>query len=415
VETPLPAQKTIVFFDLPTHYGGAQAATVPLACRLQRYYDMHFVDAYGASERFLQHVQAVGLRNHIVRPQKGPTYFGYYDRPLVRLFRIVRQTPDLWRTARALRKLLDDLAPDLIWVQAPKALLLLALSGAARHVPVAYYAHAWHRRGQFSPQQRWLIRHLADELLAVSTATGAALEQWGILAERIHVVYNYIDFDEVLSGAARPLAQPLPGLDKRPRILVPGTLLVTKGQHTAIRAAGLWKQQGADFSMWLAGDRPPGARDRFAELLHDLVRQYGLQENVHFLGWRSDVPAIMAQADIVLLPTHTEGLPRVVEEAMLLRKPVITTPVGGMGDLIIDGQTGLLAPVEDERAVCAALARLAGDSTLAQDLVQRAEQRVRELLEPAREVDRVREAFEVAMSRGPRPRWSWRRLRAVAG
>jgi glycosyltransferase involved in cell wall biosynthesis len=248
----LLAKKTVVFFDLITHYGGAQAGTVLLAQRLQRYYNVHVIDGYGTSEPFCRRLREAGLRTHIVQPQSSPKYFGYYDKPLIRLLRILRQAPSLWRLARDLGRLLGELGADLVWVNGAKALAVLVLSGATRHVPVVYYARGWYRREQYPSHHRWLIRRFAYDVLAVSTATRAALEEWGLPATRIHVVYNQVDFDEVLASAAMP-SPSLPGLDQHPRILVPAHLMREKGQHTAVCAVGLWKRQGATFSLWLAG------------------------------------------------------------------------------------------------------------------------------------------------------------------
>jgi glycosyltransferase involved in cell wall biosynthesis len=395
---PLP-KKTVAVFDFVIDYGGAPAVTVLLARQLTQYYDVHVIDAYGTCAEYLNTLRQAGLQTHVLQPQARHTYFGYCGHPLRRCLRVARQLPALGQLTRRLAGTLRAIAPRLIWVNGPKSLAFLAASGATRRLPVAFYAQGWYLPEQYSRLHRWLIKHGADDFLAVSTATGTALRRWGIAERRIHVIYNPISWEQVSADVARGVQHDLPGRQQRPCILVPGFLARTKGQHTAIRAAGLWKQRGAEFTLWIAGHEAAGSHAHYEAHLRGLVTEYGLDGCVHFLGWRRDVPAIMAQADIVLLPTHTEGLPRVVEEAMLLRKPVITTPVGGIGDLIIDGQTGLLVPVEDERAVCAALARLTADPGLAQRLVAQAHRRVSDLLEPARQLSRVRKALERVMVR----------------
>jgi hypothetical protein len=221
-------------------------------------------------------------------------------------------------------------------------------------------------------------------VLAVSTATRAALEQWGVAPGRIQVVYNQIDFDEVLASAARTPNPSLPGLDKRPRILVPAHLMRQKGQHTAIRDAGLWKRQGADFSLWLAGAQPTGARDSFEEHLKDLVRDTTCKSR-HFLGCR-DARDHGSGGHRALADAH-EGLPRVVEEAMLLRKPV--TPVGGIA---ISSSTARRTPGAGRGRACCLCRGQRGSlrTRLGADVNERPYRRVRPR---PRQVVRVRDAF----------------------
>jgi glycosyltransferase involved in cell wall biosynthesis len=85
---------------------------------------------------------------------------------------------------------------------------------------------------------------------------------------------------------------------------------------------------------------------------------------VRFLGYRADVPLLMRAADIYTLPSHREGLPRSVIEAMMSGLPVVGTAIRGTREEVVDGETGVLVPVNDARALAAALARLAGDPAL---------------------------------------------------
>jgi glycosyltransferase involved in cell wall biosynthesis len=85
---------------------------------------------------------------------------------------------------------------------------------------------------------------------------------------------------------------------------------------------------------------------------------------VKFLGKRDDVREILALTDIYALPSHREGTPRTVLEAMAMGRPVVTTDVPGCRQTVEDGVTGLLVPREDPAALAAALERLAADPGL---------------------------------------------------
>jgi len=107
------------------------------------------------------------------------------------------------------------------------------------------------------------------------------------------------------------------------------------------------------------------------EVAHEIARR-GLQDHVFLLGLRSDAAALMRCAEIVILPTHSEGFPRAVWEAQVLARPVVSTPMGGVTDLIEDGRTGLLVPMDDGPALAGAITRLCEDPALRARIVKNA-------------------------------------------
>jgi glycosyltransferase involved in cell wall biosynthesis len=97
---------------------------------------------------------------------------------------------------------------------------------------------------------------------------------------------------------------------------------------------------------------------------------------VLFAGYRDDVPALLAGCDVFCLPSRMEGMPLVVLEAMAQGKPVVATAVGGTGELVVDGETGVLVPPDDVDALAGALARLLSDSELARRMGEAGRARV---------------------------------------
>jgi len=93
-------------------------------------------------------------------------------------------------------------------------------------------------------------------------------------------------------------------------------------------------------------------------------RRVGEDERISFLGYRQDIRGILAATDINVLFSSAEGLPNTVMEAMAAGLPVVASDVGGVGCLVKDGETGLLVPRGDEKALEAALERLIGDAPL---------------------------------------------------
>jgi glycosyltransferase involved in cell wall biosynthesis len=139
--------------------------------------------------------------------------------------------------------------------------------------------------------------------------------------------------------------------------------------------------------LWLAGEgeERPALERRIASL--------GIGDRVRLLGWREDVAALLAAADMLVSSSRHEPLGNVVIEAWAAGVPVVATASAGPGALLKDDETGLLVPVEDAPALGAALARLAGDKSLRQALAARGEAAFRAEFSQARVVALYRDFF----------------------
>lgn len=184
-----------------------------------------------------------------------------------------------------------------------------------------YYRHCDHLVGNTRDLQRWIIAQ-------------------GWPAERVHFLPN---FAAELAGAA-PAA--LPGA--APRLLAMGRLHANKGFDTLIRAMALIP--GA--SLCIAGEGPERAA------LEALARECGVGDRVHLLGWRSDTGALLAACDLFICPSRHEPLGNVVLEAWSAARPVIAAAAQGPSELIQDGETGLLVPVDAVEPLATAIGLL---------------------------------------------------------
>lgn len=136
-----------------------------------------------------------------------------------------------------------------------------------------------------------------------------------------------------------------------PQLVCVGRLCEQKGQLLLVDAAHRLKQAGIDFHLVLAGDGELRAD------IEDRIRRHGLARQVHITGWISSEQVrehILASRALVL-PSFAEGLPVVLMEAMALRRPVVTTYVAGIPELVIDGDNGWLVPAGDIDALTRAL------------------------------------------------------------
>ncbi len=149
-------------------------------------------------------------------------------------------------------------------------------------------------------------------------------------------------------------------------IMTPARLHAQKGHEYLVAAAAA--VPGATFVF--AGDGPLRAD------LEAQAREAGVADRCLFLGERSDVPDLLAAADLVVLPSLFEGLPVAVLEAMAAERPVVATAIGGTDEAIASEKSGLLVPPRDAAALAAAIRRLQADPGLAGRLAAAARTRV---------------------------------------
>jgi colanic acid/amylovoran biosynthesis glycosyltransferase len=154
----------------------------------------------------------------------------------------------------------------------------------------------------------------------------------------------------VRCGIDQRFAEPAPAVSKDSRMLVcVGRLCEQKGQVLLLAAAREMAARGVDFELVLAGD------GEMRSELQGLIDTYGLGERVRITGWVSgdEVRSLLLQARGLVLASFAEGLPVVIMEAMALARPVVSTLIAGIPELVRSGQEGWLVPAGD----CAALAR----------------------------------------------------------
>jgi glycosyltransferase involved in cell wall biosynthesis len=143
-----------------------------------------------------------------------------------------------------------------------------------------------------------------------------------------------------------------------PRLVCVGRLCEQKGQLLLVSAVAKLVRQGVPIELVLAGDGEMRAE------IEALVAQYGIGAQVRITGWINgdQVREEMLAARAMVLPSFAEGLPVVVMEAMALRRPVLTTYIAGIPELVQDGKTGWLFPAGDVDAIATAMAACVGAS-----------------------------------------------------
>ena len=261
---------------------------------------------------------------------------------------------------------------DVICANSQKALFVCALAAKLSRRPLVWILHDIVTDTAFSATNRrasLAFARIFARLVAVnSEETGRAFIEAGGEADKVRIVYNGFDPAKAKlhdAGMAARLRAEL-GLGPQPLVGLFGRLSEWKGQHVFLDAlAAMEGVQAVIVGGALFGQEAYEARIR------EQASRLGLDGRVRFLGFRSDVPELMASMDVV---AHTsivaEPFGRVVVEAMMCGRPVVATRGGGVTEIIRDGETGLLVPPGDASALAAALGTILSDPALAQRLGQ---------------------------------------------
>jgi glycosyltransferase involved in cell wall biosynthesis len=195
-----------------------------------------------------------------------------------------------------------------------------------------------------SPLLKWSLKR-ADAVIAISEFVKETLVKGGLDGGTIYVVPNGIDPDDWSPGAGRVQARRDLGIPPNaPVVLTVCRLFPEKGPGDLIKALPALRAERADVRLVVVGEEMVrGYRDELERLSRDL----GVADSVLFTGRRSDVPHLMAAADIYAMPSLHEPFGLVYLEAMAMQLPVVALRSGGAPEVIEDGRTGLLSEPGD--------------------------------------------------------------------
>lgn len=292
-------------------------------------------------------------------------------------FRIVpapfQRSYDLLNHARAyrfLKHLFRAEKFDLLHVHTPLAGLIGRLAGRAAGVPkIAYTAHGFYFHDRMGAIPRTvhiglerLGARATDILMTQSSEDAETAIRLGLAPGGVaHAIGNGVDVERFRPDLAlrAPVRAELGLADDAVVAVMTGRLVAEKGYPELFAAAA----RVPSLHLWCVGSRlvsdhadPIGADIEAAEA--------AMGPRLKLLGYRADVARLLAAADLFVLPSHREGMPRSIIEAMATGLPVVATDIRGSREEVVDGATGLLVPVHDVPALAAALARLVDDAPL---------------------------------------------------
>lgn len=203
-----------------------------------------------------------------------------------------------------------------------------------------------------------LADHLTSPLVSVYISNSYAGAETlrtreRIAPEKVIVIHSGIDWSHfALPRSPGSIRHAFGVPPEVPVISSVGGLREAKGHSYLLEAVSELRSAGKEFRVWLVGDGV------LRETIERQIMQLGLERIVTLLGTRQEIPEILCESDIYCLASLWEGLPGSIMEAMSSALPVVATAVGGVPELVRDGETGLLVPSRDPKALAEALAKL---------------------------------------------------------
>ncbi len=333
----------------------------------------------------LDGLPAVGWEPLLAAPQEaGPDY-------TVPMLRSVSPRGDAAALA-ALRRAVRDARPDVVHAHSSKAgALARALRIAHPRLPVVYTPHGFAHAGHFDrPAERLAYRAVETALTPLTSRLLCVCEAERRLAaglgagRRARVVYNGVG--PPAPGAPHPEVEALRG---RGPVLAAVTLLRPgKGIDTLLDAMPAVLARHPAAQLAIAGDGP----DRVE--LEAQADRLGVAGSVRFLGMTDGSAAVLRACDVYVQPSWAESFPYSMLEAMSLRKAIVATDVGGVGEAIVDGETGRLVAPRDPAAMAAALVALLGDPARADEMAAAAARAAQERFSRDRMVAEIASSYE---------------------
>jgi len=195
-------------------------------------------------------------------------------------------------------------------------------------------------------------------IVAISAAVRDVVIDCGVDPSKIRLIPSGTDIARFESAIPDPELRSRLGADpSAPFVCAAATLAERKGVRYLIEAAALLKRKGTPIDLVIAGDGEQRAE------LERLARD--LEVAASFVGFYSDMPALLATADVFVMPSLSEGLGVAVLEAMAAGKPVVASAVGGLRESVLDGATGLLVPPADSEALAEGIGKLISNPAMA--------------------------------------------------
>jgi glycosyltransferase involved in cell wall biosynthesis len=264
------------------------------------------------------------------------------------------------------------LAIDVIHAHEVKSDVIAWLAARFFDVRTVTTVHGWicnsRRQRLYAALDKRVLRGF-DKVIAVSAPIRDELEKAGVRNGSLHLLHNAIVANRYQRLGRRGfLATLLEREHDGPVLAAIGRISPEKGQRQLVEALGILQQLDLRPITILAGDGP----DR--EPVRHRICELGLSDRVFLPGYLPEPQLLLEETDLLVLPSHSEGLPNVALEALAMEVPVLATRVGGTPEIISDGETGRLVEPGSPEALASAIAEFLRDQRSWKEMAVRGRQ-----------------------------------------
>jgi glycosyltransferase involved in cell wall biosynthesis len=317
--------------------GGAQQNTLYTVSQLNRsLFDVALISGPGG----LLDEEASAMQDVTVR------FCGDLTRP-------IRPVAD-YQAFQKLREILKELKPDIVHTHSSKAGILGRLAASAENVRVlihTYHGFGFHRHQNpgvfklFVALEREASRR-SHHLIFVSEENKKWAEELDLIQKcTTSLIRSGVDVDPLIKAKASDEFREELGIARREKAVAMIACLKTqKDPVTFVDAADIVTKKDPSVKFLLIGD------GELAGAVQKRVSKMRYSRNFRHLGWRRDIPEILANIDLLVLPSLWEGLPRVIPEATISGVPVIASDIDGNREIVFEGRNGALAEPQNAKA-----------------------------------------------------------------
>ena len=365
---------TILYLNHVSYIGGAEIALLNLLTYLDRdtYTPVACVPAGELAEQ-IQQLQIRCVQIPVLDGLNRYTLF-HFSKALTQLaFAISREQPDL---LHANTNFTSEYAG-----------ILSKLTG----VPAVGHIRDLEPLGRMGS---WAICH-NTKVIAISEAVKRYLIGERVPEQQIVRIYDGVDLHQYQPQANIPpfLKGGRGDFENFVRVGIIGQIGSRKGHLAFLEAARMIIPTHPEARFWIVGKEPAQSKERYTEQLFQYVQEHHLEQHVKFWGFRADIPEILAQLDILVLPSLQEPFGKIVIEAMAMGKPVVASNVGGVPEIVGDGKTGLLVPPGSADALRQALAQLLPDREKRENMGRAGRQRVEQMFTLEQNVQETEQVY----------------------
>ncbi len=333
----------IIFLESVHNFGGSSKSTLELAQRLLSVgHRVLIVDFWGCCESYVEDCNKKDIPLRIIDKRSTPI--------LLREPSIIKTCSNyinylrkIYEYKKTMKAIIKEFEPELISVNNLKTLSILSSS---RNYQIGFFARGWFLPKSFNFFEQKLFKKRVDLFLTVSQSTRQMVYAGGFAKlSDVYVVPNGINFQDIQDyiNSHQLLIPWYLDSDREFVMMHCGTFIETKGQHISVKVLRKLICNGVNVKLRLVGlIGPSDVSKNYFIYIKDLVREYGLEDNVEFVINENDILSYFSNSDMLIHPSYSEGLPRVVLESMAFGKPVVGNPVGGMIDFILNNYTGYL-------------------------------------------------------------------------